>query len=105
VLLVKRLRNLQGAFSRKTEAAIRFALQCSQIIKARRDLRTGFFLLTNIGDRISPTRVRDCFRGGLIPNAIRAVVLVVILFKIGTLIDAFVFAPFDFESRRAGGDS
>ena len=76
VLLVERLRDLQCALGRKTEATVRFALQRGQIVKPRRNLRTGFLFFADLRDRISLARRHDNFRRRLIPNAIGAIVFV-----------------------------
>src|SRR6266853_1637547 len=81
-------------------ASVRFALERCQIVKARRDLRAGFFLFGNIRDWISLARCDNGFRRRMLPNPIGAMVLVAIFLEIRALICAFVSALCDFELDR-----
>ena len=97
VRLVKSLRDLQGALGGETEAAVGFALQRCEVVKARRDLRAAFLFLRHLRHRLALTGGDDRLGRGTIPQAIDAVVLVVVLFELGPLIGAFVGTLRDLE--------
>ena len=97
VLLVKRLRDLQGALGRETEATVGFALERREVVKPRRDLRAAFLFLGNRRHRLALAGGDDALGRVAFPEAIDPIVLVVVLFEIGALIDAFVIPFRDLE--------
>jgi len=68
-------------------------LQGGQIVEARRDLRGALFLLGDVGARLPLTGGQHGIGGGLVPDPVNAVgVVVVRLLEAGALINALVAA-------------
>ena len=76
VLFIKRLGNLQRAFCREPKPIIRFALQCSEIVELRSNLRTRF-LFFQLDDTVFAAALPlDGFSDFAVPQSRRGAMLV-----------------------------
>jgi hypothetical protein len=101
VPFVKGLRDLQRAARGQAEAVVRLALQRGQIIEPRRNLRAGLLFLRDIRERLTLTGSDHRFRHRLVPDAVDAVVLVIVgALEIRPLVNAFITSLRDFEGCR-----